>query len=204
MMEPTPAPGGDTSRSAAVVRPKIDRLAALGIALSLGYPALIYFGRGHIPAYVLAAVLLLLIWMRRTLAFGVRRNAWLTAGGLVLAAAALGTDHPLPLKLYPVVVNGVLLGVFAISLRYPPTIVERIARLGCPDLSERAVAYIRRVTVAWSVFFAANALIALWTSLWASDEVWFYYNGVIAYVLAGLMFAGEWVVRRRALPEYRW
>jgi uncharacterized membrane protein len=188
----------------AAVPPKIDRLAAIGIALSLGYPALIYFGRGRIPASVLAVVLLLLIWMRRTLAFGVRRNAWLTVGGVVLAAAALGTDHPLPLKLYPVVVNAVLLGVFTLSLRYPPTIVERLARLGYPDLSERAVAYIRRVTVAWSIFFAVNALIALWTAVWASDQVWFYYNGVIAYVLAGLMFAGEWVIRRRVLPEYHW
>ncbi len=185
-------------------RPKVDRLAGLGIALSLGYPALIYFGRGRVPASVLALVLLLLVWMRRTLAFGIRRNVWLTTGALLLAALALGTDHPLPLKLYPVVVNLGLLAVFGVSLRYPPTVVEGLARIGYPDLNARGVAYTRRVTVAWCLFFAANGLTALWTSVWASDRAWFWYNGVIAYILAGLMFAGEWLVRRRALPEYRW
>jgi uncharacterized membrane protein len=185
-------------------RPKVDRLTAFGIGLSLAYPALIYFGHGRIPAYLLALLLVLLVWMRRSLAFGVRRNAWIGAGGIALAALALGTDHPLPLKLYPVVVNGGLLAVFALSLRYPPTIVERLARLGYPALSPRAVAYTHRVTAAWSVFFAVNALTALWTAVWASERVWFYYNGVIAYALAGLMFAGEWLVRRRVLPEYRW
>jgi len=48
-----------------------------------------------------------------------------------------------------------------------------------------------QVTQAWCVFFGANALTALWTAVWGSDEVWFYYNGIIAYLLAGLMFTGN-------------
>jgi uncharacterized membrane protein len=38
---------------------------------------------------------------------------------------------------------------------------------------------------------------ALLTSLWASTEVWALYNGLIAYLLMALLFAGEWLVRQR-------
>ncbi|HTU03807.1 MAG TPA: hypothetical protein VMG58_18375 [Candidatus Sulfotelmatobacter sp.] len=185
-------------------RPRLTWVAGCGVGLSVAYPALIYFGRGHVPVSVLALVLVGLVWLRRNLAFGVRANGWLAGAGLLMAALALFADHALPLKLYPVAVNGLLLAIFGLSLRYPPPIVERLARLAYPELSPRAVRYIRRVTIAWCLFFAGNAGTALWTSLWASDRVWFYYNGVVAYALAGLMFLGEWLVRRRVLPDYRW
>jgi uncharacterized membrane protein len=35
------------------------------------------------------------------------------------------------------------------------------------------------------------------TALWASEAVWSLYTGVIAYVLMGLMFGGEYLVRMR-------
>ncbi|MBP2670216.1 MAG: hypothetical protein H6Q85_282, partial [candidate division NC10 bacterium] len=83
-------------------------------------------------------------------------------------------------------------------------VAERIARLGYPDLPIEIVTYTRKVTQAWCVFFGANALTALWTAVWGSDEVWFYYNGIIAYLLAGLMFTGEWLLRRRLLRSLGW
>lgn len=170
----------------------------LGVLLSLSFPALVYFGRDWIPPQVLALVLLLLVWTRRTIAFGIRVNGWVVAGSLLLAALAFGANTALPLKLYPVMVNGSLLAIFGSSLRYPPPIAERIARLGYPDLPPPLVAYTRKVTQAWCLFFASNALIALWTAVLAPDYVWFYYNGILAYVLAGAMFAVEWVTRQRA------
>jgi uncharacterized membrane protein len=176
----------------------------LAICLSALFPALVYFGRDHISPQVLAVVLVLLVGLRRTLAFGIRANFWLVMGGLLLAAAAFRSNDALALKLYPVLVNGSLLTVFALSLRYPPTIAERVARLGWPDLPQPIVAYTRKVTVAWCAFFAANASIALWTAVWQPDHVWFYYNGIIAYCLAGCMFAAEWCVRRRVLRAHGW
>jgi uncharacterized membrane protein len=172
--------------------------------LSVLFPALVYFGRDHISPQVLALVLVLLVAARRTLPFGIRSGVWLVAGGLALAMLAFGWNDRLPLKLYPVLVNGALLTVFALSLRYPPPIAERLARLGWPDLPQRVVDYTRKVTQAWCVFFGANAAIALWTAVWQPDHVWFYYNGIIAYCLAGGMFAAEWCVRRRVLREVGW
>ena len=53
-----------------------------------------------------------------------------------------------------------------------------------------------RPTWVWSGFFAVNGALALATALWASDAVWALYNGFVAYVLVGVLFAGEWLVRR--------
>ena len=59
------------------------------------------------------------------------------------------------------------------------------------------MAYTRKVTQVWCGFFVLNGGLALGTALWASDATWALYNGLIAYGLMGVLFAGEWVVRRR-------
>jgi uncharacterized membrane protein len=51
------------------------------------------------------------------------------------------------------------------------------------------------VTQVWCIFFAVNGALALVTALWASAATWSLYNGVIAYLLMGLLFAGEYGVR---------
>lgn len=181
----------------------IDKPKRLIIFLGILYPVLVYFGNRYLSPQVLALVLVLLVLGRRTSAFGVRTSPWSVAGGLALAVLAFGLKNVLLLKLYPVLVNGSMLVMFASSLWYPPPIAERIARWRTPDLPESVVAYTRSVTRAWCVFFLCNALVALWTALWWPDRVWFIYNGVIAYILAGAMFAGEWLTRRRVLRGYR-
>ena len=103
----------------------------------------------------------------------------------------------LALKLYPVCVNAVLLGVFSSSLARPPSAIERFARLQNPDLTPRAVGYARGVTVVWCLFFIGNGLAALGTALWASDGAWAIYNGLIAYLLMGALLGAEWIVRQR-------
>jgi uncharacterized membrane protein len=75
--------------------------------------------------------------------------------------------------------------------------VERMARLTEPDLPPEAIGYTRKVTQVWCGFFVINGSIALGTAIWASPEVWTLYNGVIAYVLMGLLFGGEYLVRLR-------
>jgi uncharacterized membrane protein len=90
-----------------------------------------------------------------------------------------------------------MLAVFSTSLRFGPPLVERLARLQEPDLPPFAVAYTRRVTQVWCGFFVLNGSLALLTALYASDRVWMLYNGLLAYVMMGVLFAGEWLVRRR-------
>jgi uncharacterized membrane protein len=94
-------------------------------------------------------------------------------------------------------VSAVLLGVFGASLWRGPTIVERIARLHEPQLPAAAVAYTRKVTIAWCAFFLANGALSAATALWASEQLWVLYNGLLAYVLIGAFFAIEWLLRQR-------
>jgi uncharacterized membrane protein len=73
--------------------------------------------------------------------------------------------------------------------------IERMARLSDPALPAYAIAYTRRVTQVWCGFFVMNGTLALLTAVWASAAIWSLYNGVLAYVLMGCLFAGEYLVR---------
>ncbi|MFY2564325.1 hypothetical protein ACN469_42435 [Corallococcus terminator] len=179
---------------------KLLRPALLGV-LSLAYPLLVYWGLGRFEPRWMAVPL---VGMAVVRAVATRERVWLVtaAGALVLAGTSMLGNHALPLKLYPVLVNAMLLTVFATSLAYPPSVIERLARLREPELPASGVAYTRRVTQVWCGFFVVNGSIALSTALWASDATWALYNGLIAYGLMGLLFAGEWLVRRRVRASH--
>lgn len=170
-------------------------------AATLLYPLIVYAGLRHASPRVMAIALVAVALLRAGTLRG--KPAWMAmvAAALLLAAAVFLSGETLPLKLYPALVNGVMLAVFGWSLLHPPTVVERLARLREPDLPPSGVAYTRRVTIAWCLFFVFNGALALATAWWASDAVWALYNGGIAYLLIGLMFAGEWLVRKRVLAR---
>jgi uncharacterized membrane protein len=171
-------------------------VTAIAWLLTLLYPFAIWFGLGRWEPRWLAGLLLLVALAR---ALGKREPFWWAAvagAALLVVAAWLGNDA-LPLKLYPVIVNAVMLTLFGLSVRFPPTVVERLARLREPTLPAEAVPYLRRVTLVWCAFFVLNGSIAMATALWASDAAWALYNGLIAYLLMGALFAGEWLVRPR-------
>lgn len=163
---------------------------------TLLYPLAIWIGLARFEPRWLALALLALALLRAAVS---REAVWLAAavGAGVLVAATWVSNHGLPLKLYPVLVNAVLLGVFALSLWRPPTVIERLARLGQPDLPPAAIPYVTNVTRIWCAFFVVNGGIALWTALVASDAIWALYNGVIAYLLIGALLLGERLVRPR-------
>jgi uncharacterized membrane protein len=117
----------------------------------------------------------------------------------VLAAMAVVAtfDMQLSIRLYPVFMNAVLLATFAISVLWPPTIAERFARSMEPDLPQEGVRYTKKLTLVWCWFFAGNGAIAAWTAMQPGWNAWLLYNGFIAYGLAGLLFALEYLVRLR-------
>ncbi|MCI4644120.1 MAG: hypothetical protein MRY64_05000 [Hyphomonadaceae bacterium] len=120
--------------------------------------------------------------------------ASLVAVGLLWLTSMFNSD--LALRLYPVFMSGAMLTMFAASLVYPPTMIERFARIMEPDLPEAGIQYTRHVTEIWCGFLFMNMLIALWTALCASFEIWALYNGFISYCLMGALLAGEFLVRR--------
>jgi len=168
----------------------------LWVALTALYPLLVYLGLAHAEPRALA-LLLLALALARYLASRSRQALIVALAGLVLAALTAAFNQKLPLKLYPVAMNAAMLALFGASLIKGPTVVERLARLHEPQLDAHGVAYTRRVTQVWCAFFVANGGIALATALWAGEQAWALYNGLIAYLLMGLLMGGEWLVRRR-------
>lgn len=177
--------------------PSMSRLRRIAIVtVSLAYPPLMYVAMGRFEPRWLSLLLFAIALLR---ALGSREAVWIwsAAGTGVLALLALLGNEALPLKLYPALVNAVLLALFLASLRWPPSIVERLARVQDPQLPAFAILYTRRVTQVWCGFFVLNGSLALATALWASDALWALYNGLLAYLLMGLLHGVEWTIRRR-------
>jgi uncharacterized membrane protein len=180
----------------------------LGTVL-VAYPLFVWIGlsRGS-PRHVAAIMLLLVapiaaIRMKRSQRAAMRGLAavpLVTVSCLVLSAALDAEGFMLAV---PVLINAIFLAVFGWSLRSGAMpMVERFARLQEPDLSPDKQAWCRTWTVLWSVFFVANGSTALVLALLVVADAaprawWATYNGLIAYVLMGIMFASEWTMRRR-------
>ena len=94
-----------------------------------------------------------------------------------------------------------MLAAFGGSLWSAMPIIERLARLREPDLPETAVRYTRRVTQIWCAFFIFNGSIALLTALHGDMSIWTAWNGMLSYLLMGMLMAGEWLVRRRVMKR---
>ncbi len=112
------------------------------------------------------------------------------------------TNKTVFLKLYSVVVSLSFLFVFGSSLFFEPVIVFRFATLQDKSIltsPTRSLVenYCRKVTIVWCGFFIFNALISALTALSNSDTVWSVYNGGVSYVLMGLLFSIEYIIRRK-------
>jgi uncharacterized membrane protein len=176
----------------------------LGVAFAL-YPLLVYAGIQHLQPRLIAALFLGLALVK--LGFLVRdphtrgNSLWLLLAAALAAGATVWSGTLLGLKFYPILVNGIMLGLFVLSLWRPPTMIERFARLQDPQLPERAIAYTRKVTQVWCGFFVLNGTMAILT-LFGSDQLWALYNGLLSYVFMGLLLAGEYCVRRRVMRQH--
>ena len=120
----------------------------------------------------------------------------LLCGGIAFLA-----DNIMFLKFYPVIVNLSLLSFFGFTLWKKPSFAFRMACLG--DKSVRVSPerffverYCDRVTLAWCIFFVLNATAAMTTALVGSERIWTIYNGLISYILIGIFFAVEFMVRK--------
>ena len=170
-------------------------LRALAIVITLLFPLALWLGEGRVAPAWLAALLLLGGLARLPAAAPTVATRYWTGATILLALSTFWSGALLPLRFYPVLVSGAFLTAFAYSLVVPPSTIERLARLREPELPPAAVAYTRRVTQVWCVFFALNGAIALYTALFGSMAQWSFYNGFLAYLLMGIVFAGEYCAR---------
>jgi uncharacterized membrane protein len=98
-------------------------------------------------------------------------------------------------------INAALALVFGRTLlagRQP--LVTYFARFTHERLTPAIVAYTRRVTLAWTLFFVACALVSALLFFLGPLAWWSVFANLLTLPLVGLMFVAEHVARRRALP----
>ena len=176
----------------------VSRLFSLVLAaLVFIYPLLVYFFLDRYGVVILAAQLGALLLLRvlplvrsRPLVLVV---TFVSIGVFLLLIYWSGNERLL--LLYPTLVSLVMLALFSLTLWYPPSMIERFSRMLNMEIPPQAVPYMRVVTVIWCLFFAINALISAWLAWWGSMTWWTLYNGLISYLVIGLLIGGEFLYR---------
>jgi uncharacterized membrane protein/acyl-CoA synthetase (AMP-forming)/AMP-acid ligase II len=133
-----------------------------------------------------------------------KKDRFRVASAGLLAAAGLSGflfNSSFFLKMYPILMNAVMLVSFGYTLFAPPPMIFRFAVLQDKkirgSLAEKRIEnYCRKVTMVWCAFFILNGTAAAWTVFAGSDLVWSLYNGGLSYILIGVLFAGELIVRK--------
>lgn len=120
------------------------------------------------------------------------------------------TQKVIFLKLYSVVISAVFLFLFGSTLFFEPNMIFRFATLADKTIKgsnyeEPVKKYCKKVTVIWCIFFIINGTISVFTAFAdklipgvdseLANTIWSVYNGGISYVLMGLLFLIEFIVR---------
>lgn len=173
-------------------------LNALLALLTLTYPFAVYYGLDIIGVRGFSLILLALFSFR-ILANPTQRvkkhSLLLLAVMAVFTLYVFSQNSAAGLRLYPLIINSVFLIAFFYSLFTSESMIERFARLQEPELPPSGVAYTRKVTIVWCLFFLINGLISLYTAVYCDIRTWSYYNGFIAYLMMGALFALEFITR---------
>ena len=177
------------------------------VSIALLYPFIVWLGLSSGYFYTLFVVLLLVFLLRlsflRRMTGIVKHLSLITASiGSLLVLMGLLFRQADWLLFYPVLINTTMLFVFAGSLFLKQSVIEQLARIRQPDLPVAGVLYTRRVTQVWCVFFVVNGLIAFMTA-WLGDlQLWALYNGLVSYLLIGLLLVLEWIIRKKHLKTH--
>jgi len=128
-------------------------------------------------------------------------NIWNGLFLLVVGALCFITNTNIAFKFFPVFINIMLIITFGTTLFHPPAMIYRFAILADKTIpkslgEKKIAAYCYKVTVIWVVFFAVNGSIAALTVFIGSDLIWAIYNCGICNVLMGMLFVGEYIVRK--------
>jgi uncharacterized membrane protein len=94
--------------------------------------------------------------------------------------------------------------VFGVTLgRGRQALCTRFAEMVHGSLSDEEIRYSRQVTLAWMLYLLAISLVSSVLFLFFSIEAWSVFANFLSFPLILLMFAVEFLVRRRKLPHQK-
>jgi len=193
-----------------IPEPRKRLLAALAVALGISFALLVHFAiiDGLAPAW---GALLSLVPVAGFALWAVRRSRHRVAAFALLALVAVGVwfawaslerNFQWVFFIEHATANLILAFIFGRTLVGPgEPLCTRFARLLHGALPPEEVRYSRRVTVAWTVFFAL--LFALSCALYLGGFIaaWAMFASILTPVLVAAMFVIEYAIRLRALPQ---
>jgi uncharacterized membrane protein len=187
------------------------QLAAAGVFI-VGYAGLSHYSNtaGGARGLGVALTLLPLVGLGGWLVWrsGQRLLAVLLAGAALLLLysyrSLLETNLTLIYLLQECLFYGLMAGSFGWSLaKGNIALCTRFADKVHGPLTPAELRYTRRVTAAWAVFFVLIMAATLGLYVFAPLRVWSLFANFCTLPLVALMFAGEYLVRRRVLPQVR-
>ena len=175
-------------------------LKVFNTILIIIYPFIIYYCVLN-NLYTASVSILLFILALKLITGGKRNinnNLLLFLIGCSLCILFILSKNFIFLKLYPILVNILLLFTFGSTLFYGNrSLIEIIASLKTPKEEQDLFFknYCRHITIVWCIFFIFNGAIAAITAIWCSDKIWAFYTGFVSYFLTAPMFLAEYVYR---------
>ena len=175
-----------------------------GIAtgLFLLYPYLVYRGIESGMAWVAPAFIAALFLWR---AFTARTMKTRINQALIAITFLFGAYYiqSITAKAMPVLIQLMLVAFFGKTLlsgKGPP-LIERFVLLEFPQSPPYIIEYCRQLTIVWVAFFAFNAIVCSALAIWGDDVWWALFNGVIVYLMIGLLMVGEYTYRHYRFPD---
>lgn len=171
--------------------------------LFLLYPYLVYQGIESGKVWIAPAIFSA-IFLKQSFAtqnIKIKIFKALVAIGLLLGAWYLQT---ITAKVLPILIQLMLMYFFGRTLlkNKGPSFIESFVRLEYPVFPPEISKYCRLLTIIWTVFFGINALLCVLLAIWGSDAWWALFNGVIIYIMMGILFTGEYIYRHFLFPEF--
>jgi len=185
---------------------KLSLHSVLVLVLILAYPVIAYLSIDNLGIRMASLVLLLLVLGSTIVRILGTRALWrpllLQAGavGLILTAGYVARS-PFYMKLVPALIALSAALNFFLSLRKVP-VIESFARMQKPELSPDEVRYTRTWTHLWGWTMAADTVICLAAALQGSLRLWLILCFPLSYVLIGLVFCTEYIIRKKRFGEY--
>lgn len=176
--------------------------------LILSYPVITHIGVITRQAWMVWAVFgAIVFWVLWTVHYKspALKTIAISLGIAVFAILFAMASHRFTLFYFPpILISASLLMVFGKSLFGAATpLVTQIATLVHGSIDERMRHYTRKVTLVWTLFFAAMTLETILLALYGPIETWSLITNFVNYGLILLFFVIEYRIRIRLFTEMK-
>ncbi len=175
--------------------------SVISTTLFIAYPFLVYKGIDAGMVWI-APALFSGIYLFQ--AFSAKRFKIKIFKAMVAIVLLLGAYYlqTITAKILPVLIQLMLMYFFGRTLLKDkgPPFIESFVRLEFSDIPPEVLIYCRQLTMLWTGFFAFNVVMCVLLALWGNDYWWAVFNGLVIYLLIGVLMTGEYIYRHFRFP----